>query len=330
MKVKFKFLKWVWKKLPPALLINTFTMLPHGVIRHLGPVSVTIEPTTACNFSCPLCPRTKLSNRKHGTMNFDNFKKVVDTMPWTVRVLELYLMGEPLLAPDIFKMIKYATGKGYHVRISTNASYLEKFTNQLLDSNLTELVVAVDGATEGTYKQYRVGGDFMSVTRGIKHFTSEKRKKNLKHPSVVFQFIVMKHNEHEIEAIKQLAKDLGVDHLIFKRVSLMDNTRERELQKNLKERYLPTDERFIRPSFKRRRIDPCRWAFSAMVLQDGNMTSCCYDWDGKLQKGNTFVHGFKKIFQSREYTQIRKAIIGQQLRICKDCDYNTQVTERIF
>ncbi len=329
MKVKFKFLKWLWNALPPSFVIGSFTMLPDSIIKRLGPVSVTIEPTTACNFHCPLCPRTQIT-RKHGSMSFDNYKKIIDTLPWTVRVIELYLMGEPLLAVDIFKMIRYAVDHGYHVRISSNASYLEKFTNEVLNSGLTELVVAVDGATEETYKQYRIGGNFHDVIRGIKHFTDEKKKQGFTHPNVVLQFIVMKHNEHETEAIEKLSRDLGVDHLIFKRASLMDNTRNRAEQEKLKEKFLPRAARFIRKSFILGKIDPCRWAFGAMILQDGRMTSCCYDWDGKYQKGNTFDHGFKKIFQSREYTAMRKDIIGQKLAICANCDYNTQVTERIF
>lgn len=329
MRVKFKALKWLWNALPPSFVINSFTYLPHSIIRRLGPVSVTIEPTTNCNFHCPLCPRTKLT-RPYGDMSFTNYKKIIDNLPWTVRIIELYLMGEPLLAKDIFQMIRYAVDKGYHVRISSNASHLKKYTRQVLESGLTELVVAVDGATEETYKQYRIGGNFTEVIDGIKAFVQEKKKRNMKYPNVIFQFIVMKHNEHEIDAVITLAKNLEVDHLIFKRASLMDNTRDLKVQGLLRKRFLPTAARFVRKSFQPGKVDPCRWAFGAMILQDGRITSCCYDWDGKYNKGSVISQPFKKVFQSREYTQMRKQIIGQKLDICKNCDYNTQVTERIF
>ncbi|MEK6840203.1 MAG: radical SAM protein, partial [Nanoarchaeota archaeon] len=249
---------------------------------------------------------------------------------WSVRLVELYLLGEPLMAKDIFLMIKYARSKGLLVQISTNASYLKKYTDQVLDSDLSEMIVSVDGATEETYKQYRIGGNFHEVIQGIKHFMDEKKRRGLKNPSVTFQFIVMKHNEHEIEAVEKLAKNLGVDHLQLKRVSMMDTRREKEKQESLKKRFLPTDQRFIRDSFKQNKIDPCRWAFSSQILQDGRVTSCCYDGDGKHVKGSAFEESFKKIFRSREYTKMRKDIIAQKLDICKGCDYNTQVTEKVF
>ena len=263
-------------------------------------------------------------------MSIEHFKHVIDTLPWSVRLVELYLLGEPLMAKDIFLMIKYARSSGLRVRISTNASYLEKFTDNVLDSGLSEMVVSVDGATEETYKQYRLGGNFHEVIRGIKRFMEKKKKRGVKCPEVIFQFIVMKHNEHEIEAVKKLAKELGVDHLHLKRVSMMDNRRNAEVQESLKKKFLPKNPNFIRDSFKKARLDPCRWAFSAQVLQDGRVTSCCYDGDGKHVKGNAFEQGLKTIFRSKEYSKMRKAIIAQKLDICRGCDYNTQVTERVF
>ena len=329
MGAKYSLVKKIWKALPPSWIVGVFTHLPEGVIKYIGPIDVTIEPTNICNFSCPLCPRTKLT-RKYGSMSIEHFKHIIDTLPWSVRLVELYLLGEPLMAKDIFLMIKYARSKGLLVRISTNASYLEKFTNQILESGLSQMIVSVDGATEETYKQYRIGGDFPKVIQGIKHFMEEKKKMGVQDPQVIFQFIVMKHNEHEIEAVKELAKKLGVDHLQLKRVSMMDNRRDIKVQESLKKRFLPTNQRFVRDSFKNTKLDPCRWAFSAQVLQDGRVTSCCYDGDGKHVKGNAFEQDFKKIFRSEEYSKMRKAIIAQKLDICKGCDYNTQVTERVF
>ncbi len=320
-----RILKTVWEKSPKFLIVGAFRILPHSLIKHLGPVEVTIEPTTACNLNCKLCPRTKLT-RSQGSMTFENFKKIIDDLPRMTRLIDLYFMGEPLLAPDIFKMIKHASNKNLKVRISSNAMLLKKYTNQLLDSGLSDIIVAVDGATSETYSKYRTGGKFEDVIENIRFFLSERRRRNLKKPEIIFQMVVFKHNEHEVKDLISLCKALKVDHLILKLASLIGGDKKEKLGHT----YLPKDHKYLRKKYKSSKAGACWWAFTAAITQDGKMIPCCYDWDGSCAYGNIFEDGFKKTYESKQNTAIRKKIIGQNLNICRDCDYNMSSTIRIF
>jgi hypothetical protein len=43
-----------------------------------------------------------------------------------------------------------------------------------------------------------------------------KKKCNLPHHYIIFQFLVVKPNEHQIDELKALAKEIGVDEVILK------------------------------------------------------------------------------------------------------------------
>ena len=71
---------------------------------------------------------------------------------------------------DFIRMIRYAKAAGLKVITSTNGFAFRKKENiqELIDSELDELIVAVDGATEETYRQYRVNGNFSELVQGTK------------------------------------------------------------------------------------------------------------------------------------------------------------------
>ena len=317
--------KRILSKMPARIIIGIVRLLPDFILSSIGPLTVIIEPTTLCNLRCPLCPRNKLT-RETGNMHFEDFKKIIDTMPKIPRLVDLYFMGEPLLAPDIFKMIRYARQSGLKVRISSNGTYLKKYTTELLDSGLSELIVAIDGASAETYLKYRVGGNFNDLIDNLTFFMREKKRRNIRQPEVIFQMVVFRHNEHEIDDVVRLAKKIEVDHLVLKKASLVRNDDHAVLEGF----YLPLQKKYLRSTYKSKKINHCMWAFNSAVTKDGKITSCCYDWDGVHARGNVFENGFKKTFASKAHTLLRKKIIGRNLDICENCDYNLTATERIF
>jgi len=51
------------------------------------------------------------------------------------------------------------------------------------------------------------------VLEGTKNIIKWKKELKSSTPHIVFQFLVVKPNEHQIEEVQQLAKDLGVDEI---------------------------------------------------------------------------------------------------------------------
>jgi len=114
----------------------------------------------------------------------------------------LHLFGEPLLNPNIYKMIDMAEGVGIRTGISTNATRLdEQAASALLDSKLSLLLLCLDGTKPETYERIRVGAKFETVRDNIARFAEMKRAR--KTPlTATLQMIHMTANEAERQSFE--------------------------------------------------------------------------------------------------------------------------------
>lgn len=88
------------------------------------PIRAWIETSSVCNLRCIMCPNKSLSAADKGLMRFDLFRKVIDELKGSVRDVYLHHRGEPLLNPDLFRMIAYAEAAGVRTRFHTNGTLL--------------------------------------------------------------------------------------------------------------------------------------------------------------------------------------------------------------
>ena len=176
------------------------------------PVSISFEPTTSCNLRCPECPSgLRAFSRPTGMLEKDFFKETIDDIHRHLLYLIFYFQGEPYLNPAFLDMVKYASSKKIYTATSTNAHYLnDDNAKKTVESGLDRLIISIDGTTQDTYKQYRVGGQLDKVLEGAKNIIKWRKELNSKTPFVFFQFLVVKHNEHQIEEIKKMAKEIGI------------------------------------------------------------------------------------------------------------------------
>src|ERR1700761_1338270 len=176
------------------------------------PVSISFEPTTSCNLRCPECPSgLRAFTRPIGMAAPDFFQQTIDQMSKELLYLIFYFQGEPYLNPSFLDMVSYASAKGIYTATSTNAHYLnDKNAKKTVESGLDRLIISIDGTTQDVYEQYRVGGKLEKVLEGARNIVKWKKELKSKTPFVFFQFLVVKPNEHQLEDVKRLAKEVGV------------------------------------------------------------------------------------------------------------------------
>ncbi|MCX5713912.1 MAG: radical SAM protein, partial [Candidatus Omnitrophica bacterium] len=177
------------------------------------PVWLTIDPTNICNLRCPFCP-TGFGNikRPKGMMNKEQFKKIMDILGPHLLHIDMQNWGEPLLNNDIYKMISYAKKFDIHVTLSTNfQNFNEISAEDMINSRLDRLILSIDGASQETYERYRRGGSFTKAIENIKTLVRKKKELNSRLPTVIWQFLVFRHNEHEIDIARKMGRELGVD-----------------------------------------------------------------------------------------------------------------------
>ena len=294
------------------------------------PVSISIEPTTACNLGCPECPSGLRSfTRATGKIDDALYRKIIDELSPTLTYLILYFQGEPYLHPRLNEMIGYAHSKNIYTATSTNAHF---FTDQQAEktvrSGLDRLIVSIDGTTQEVYESYRQNGSLEKVLAGTQKIVEWKKKLKSVTPQVVWQFLVVGPNEHQIEEVKTLAKSYGVDKVAFKTAQIYDYAGGSPL--------IPTNETYSRYvqndkgqyELKYKVSDEC-WKMwhSCVITWDGQVVPCCFDKDAEHPMGRLDHQNFDDIWHSRPYQQFRESLFSSrsQIEMCKNCSEGAKV-----
>jgi len=176
------------------------------------PWAIDIEPTVACNLTCIMCHSEKIrEHREIKNMSFDNFRKIIDSVPTLLRVT-VQGMGEPLLSPDFLKMVRYANQKDIAVTTTLNATFMdEERARKVVDSGISRIYISLDGATRETYENIRKGADFDKTINGIRHLIKSRKKKGS--PFIDLWMVGVGENITELPLMIDLACELGVDSL---------------------------------------------------------------------------------------------------------------------
>lgn len=296
---------------------------------HSGmPISIAFEPTTSCNLRCPECPSGLRSfTRPIGMLQDNLFKKTIDELAPTLTYLTFYFQGEPYLNPQFLDMVQYASQKNIYTATSTNAHYLDdEKAKQTITSGLDRLIISIDGTTQDTYEQYRVGGNLEKVIAGTKKIIEWKVKLKSKTPHIIFQFLVVKPNEHQIDEVKSIAQELGVDKVVFKTAQIYDHKHGSPLLTTIDKysRYkLQPDGTY---SIKNKLENHC-WKMwqSCVITWDGKVVPCCFDKDATHQLGDLKSVSFKSIWNNVAYKNFRGALIKsrKEIDICTNCTEGT-------
>jgi radical SAM protein with 4Fe4S-binding SPASM domain len=294
------------------------------------PISISIEPTTSCNLRCPECPSGLRSfTRPTGMLSKPLFENVIDQLSTTLSYLTFYFQGEPYLNPQFLTMVNYASAKGIYTATSTNAHYLkDDVARQTVESGLDRLIISIDGTSQDTYQAYRIGGDLSKVIEGTKNIIYWKRKLKSKTPHVIFQFLVVKPNEHEIPEVYKIANELGVDEVKLKTAQIYNYQQGSDL--------IPEQDKYSRYrklkdgsyAIKNSLDDHC-WKMwhSCVITWDGKVVPCCFDKDAHFVLGDLNQQSFNEIWFGEQYTQFRSSLLRSrsEIEICKNCTEGTNV-----
>ena len=300
------------------------------VVHWGNPMSLSIEPTTACNLRCPECPSGLRSfTRTTGNLKSDFFRKTVDEVHKDLISLTFYFQGEPFINPGFLDMVTYAREKNIYTITSTNGHFLTKENcRKTIESGLDRLIISIDGTTQEVYEQYRKEGDLTKVLEGSRRLINMRNDMKSKHPYVIFQFLVVRPNEHQIEAVKSLADEIGIDEVKYKTAQLYDYKNGHELMpSNLKySRYVPDGNGQYR--LKHRVTDDC-WKLwhSAVITWDGKMVPCCFDKDAEHSFGELRHSNFSDVWRGEAAVSFRNQLTKgrDQIAICNNCTEGCQV-----
>ncbi len=293
------------------------------------PISVSIEPTTSCNLRCPQCPSgLREFSRATGMLKTSTYETIIEQIYKKTAYITLYFQGEPYLNNQFLEMVQFANQKKLYTATSTNAHYLTvENCKKTIESGLDRLIISIDGIDQEAYGKYRIGGRLDKVLEGTKNLVEQKKLHKAKTPHIIWQFIVFKHNEHQLDDIKQLAKTYQVDELSIKTAQIYDYETGNDLIPENEElsRYKKSENLF---EIKNKLLNHCWKLWSSCVFTwDGKVVPCCFDKDATHQLGEIKNNSFEEIWQGKQYHQFRTQILKgrKHIDICKNCSEGTKV-----
>jgi radical SAM protein with 4Fe4S-binding SPASM domain len=291
------------------------------------PSSVQIEITTKCNIKCSLCLRTIDPARiVDSDMSLDLFKSIITQLKGRVQSVSLVGLGEPLLHPEVFSMIKFVKENGLEVSLIDNFTLIDKEkTLALIESGLDFIYVSFDNPSKEAFEERRTGACFETVVDNIKLFVKTKNVVKAKHPVFIFKSTISSSNFGEIPNLIKFAEKLGADGINFGK--MMDRDESRIVNPpNVTEDQFPDSKIKIYPC----ELSPsyeCDATRGLYVTFDGKVLPCGLMAESvsrarypQLELGDLKSQKLSDIWRSKGFRKLRKNIeLGEYMPECTTC-----------
>jgi len=326
-----------------------------GERAYTGPQRIEIHPTNKCNNNCiccwqysPLIKNEKQKQELRGhVMPFRKMKETVDEIYRIGGTREILVSGggEPLLYPELFRLLKYIKSKGFFCSLNTNFTLIgKKEVEMLIESGVDSITASIWAGDARTYSMLhpnKTEKDFKKIRNSMKFFKKRKVELGISKPRIFTYNVISNMNYKEIEAMLEFGMEVGADKVMF---TIMDsNTPETKClllpEKNRKELQKICERLKENPEYNQiidwphfsmflRRISgnyategkyekgfiekiPCftGWLF-AEFFADGNVSSCCKS--DRTPVGNILKNRFSDIWNSSNQGDFRKRGLNKQ------------------
>lgn len=266
-------------------------------------LGVTIEITTRCALRCSKCKKTiyQIGSTDLSLRKIKSFARQIKRSSPGCTIHLTGNCGDPIYHPQFHRVLSLLKHYGFHVWITTNGAHRDQaWWNQTADTLTQEdgIIFSIDGL-EDTNALYREGSNWQSIMSAILIVSSKVQ--------TVWKMIVFEHNQHQVEACKQLAHRLHMTQFQtmksarfkegdrvrpptlpqYQSVQLAEKAQLKNAVKN-KERVL------IKPR--------CSSKNELFISYQGKVYPCCSFWDGPEAP----LSLFKKLFQSSIRAQLSK------------------------
>ena len=139
---------------------------------------------------------------------------------------------------------------------------------------------------------------------------------------------MVKPNEHQIDDIYALGKEIGVDKVLLKSAQIYDYKNGNPL--------IPLNDNYSRYKkinngtyVQKNKLENNCWRMwsSCVITWDGKVVPCCFDKDAKHELGDLKTTQFLTVWKSEKYSEIRKSILKsrKEVEICSNCSEGAKV-----
>lgn len=280
------------------------------------PTRLRVEASSACNLRCPSCPTT--TGHIHpavgtGLLAVGDFRRLLDENPW-VEEVELSNWGEVFVNPNLVAILKTAHERNVRITLR-NGVNLNRCSDEALEAvvkyGVRSMTISIDGASQETYGAYRVRGDLRRVLAHIDTINAHKKRLGRERPVLCWQFVVMGHNEHEINQARRMAEERG---MLFRAKLTWDDDfsplRNPEAVRKILG-HAPTRNAWLKERDSDYAENTCLQLWSTpQVNWDGKLLGCSFNFWGDFGD-NVFEQGLGAALGSAKMAHAKKMLLGK-------------------
>lgn len=278
-----------------------------------------IEITNVCNLNCDFCPSTC---RKQEFMSIELFCKILDQIKEYTDYIYFHVKGEPLLHPEIDKLLDISYEKGFKVNITTNGTLINKVKHKLLmKPGLRQVNFSLhsfDGNEMNQDKKEYINNILLFIKESSinSNVIISLRLWNLEENNVIN--LEIKRNNEMLEFIEKefnLPYKIQEEVLPGKGVKITNKV------------YLNQEYQFQWPSLNNNEDNGLGFCYGlhnqVAILVDGTVVPCCLDGEGVINLGNIKKTHFSNIIESERASKIIEGFSRREAveELCKKCGY---------
>ncbi len=245
-------------------LAEGLTTVPSPLYHYDDVRIVHLELTHRCNAACPMCSRNVHGGALNPDMplselSLDDIKTILlpDFIGRLKRIYACGNYGDPIVARDCVAVFRYLreNGPNLNLCLHTNGSARRpdwwRELAQIMKQGPHYLRFGIDGL-EDTNHLYRRGTDWKTIIRSAEAFIEAGGRAE-------WDFLVFKHNEHQVETARKLAQEMGFEEFFVRKTGRFLGSGELEtskrfdvLDKNGRFEYWleqPTNPEYLNPAF---------------------------------------------------------------------------------
>ena len=302
-----------------------------------------------------MCPRTYRWPNRRDNLSFEHFTHIVDQLPGLQRVV-LHGLGEPLLNPDLFKMVRYLKARQVYTLFNSNALALnQRRREELVESGLDEYRVSFDAARPDTYKKIRGIAGLAKVKRNLMALMSLIKERGYG-PKVSLWFTSMRENVSELPQVAAFAAEIAIGEVYVQRLvyfgqglaveeqSLYHKLAEEEREALAQTARVCRENGIILAASGGEQVTPegeltqaeqnldeerpwlaCTRPWRLMYVQSsGDVSPCCFapftGEGGGPVLGNVFEQKIEEVWQGSPYEEFRRAFLTKAPpQCCEGC-----------
>ncbi len=124
---------------------------------NLSPFTIAWEVTRACAYACVHCRADAMHHRDPNELSTDEAKKLIDDLTGFGSPILIFTGGDPMMRPDLAKLIAYATEKGLRCSLTPTATALPtvKRLEEVRDAGIRRIALSLDAPRAQVHDDFR-------------------------------------------------------------------------------------------------------------------------------------------------------------------------------